>query len=85
MVWRTIGNVEIFSRDLGGSSCKDDFWALGTIYLGHCFSTLREPDLKDGVFQPIKQGLGTWQSCFSPSQVTFFLDFPLNLLRPLSG
>ena len=46
-----IGNVEIFSRDLGGSCCKNDFWALGTIYLGHCFSALREPDLKDGVFQ----------------------------------
>lgn len=79
-----IGNAEIFSRDLGGSSWKNDFWALGTIYLGHCFSTLREPDLKDGVFQPIKQGLETWQSCFILSQVIFFLDFPWNLLRPLS-
>lgn len=59
--------------------------AQGAICFGHCISTSRALDLKDvECFCLKKQESRTWLSCSGLSQVTCFLDFPLNLLSPLS-
>lgn len=72
---RVLGEI-FWKNDFFGSRCYL-FWALFFNFKGSGPQGRRE-------FLPEKAQSRTWPSCSGLSQVTCFLDFPLNLLSPLS-
>lgn len=72
---RVLGEI-FWKNDFFGSRCYL-FWALFFNFKGS------GPQGRRG-FLPEKAESRTWPSCSGLSQVTCFLDFPLNLLSPLS-